>query len=109
MHATRSVTGVLLLIVSAIGCGSGGRSAGLTGVSNPASSLSSKTNREQEKAIRVETRNLYLGADLTPVIAAKDFATFIGATTAAWTMVQKNDFHSRAKALAAEIAANALP
>jgi endonuclease/exonuclease/phosphatase family metal-dependent hydrolase len=41
----------LLLIVSAIGCGSGDRSAGLTGASNPASSLSSKTDREQEKAI----------------------------------------------------------
>ena len=105
MQATRSVTGVFLLIVSVTGCGSGDRSAGLAGASNPASSLSSKTGREQEKGIRVETRNLYLGADLTPVIAATDFATFIGATTAAWAMVQKNDYHARAKALAAEIAA----
>jgi len=106
MHATRFVAGILLLIASATGCGSGDRSAGLAGVSKAASSLSSKADRGQENGIRVETRNLYLGADLTPVIAAQDFATFIAATTAAWAMVQRNDFHARVKALAAEIAAN---
>jgi endonuclease/exonuclease/phosphatase family metal-dependent hydrolase len=50
------------------------------------------------------SRNLYLGADLGPVIAAQTRAQFVGATSAAWTMVQKNDFHTRVQALAAEIA-----
>ena len=57
------------------------------------------------KVVGVMSRNLYLGAELTPVIQAQDFGQFIGATTAVWAMVQKNDFHTRAKALADEIAA----
>src|SRR5256885_15504828 len=56
------------------------------------------------KVIGVMSRNLYLGADLGPVIAAPDFAHFVVATSAAWTMVQNNDFHTRVRAIAAEIA-----
>ena len=55
------------------------------------------------KVIGVMTRNLYLGADLGPLIAAKP-ADFFAATSAAWLMVKNNDFHTRAKAVAAEIA-----
>jgi len=55
--------------------------------------------------IGVMSRNLYLGADLGPVIAATDVSTFLQAATAAWLMVQKNDFDVRAEALAGEIAA----
>jgi endonuclease/exonuclease/phosphatase family metal-dependent hydrolase len=58
------------------------------------------------KVIGVMTRNLYLGADLTQVIAARTLPEFLAATTAAWKMVQNNDFHQRAQALADEIAAN---
>src|SRR5712671_3318116 len=58
----------------------------------------------RNKVIGVMTRNLYLGADLGPVIAAPDLARFVGATSAAWSMVQKNDFHTRVRALAGEIA-----
>jgi endonuclease/exonuclease/phosphatase family metal-dependent hydrolase len=54
--------------------------------------------------VGVLTRNLYLGADLTPVIQAPDGAQFVAAVTAAWAMVQKNDFHVRAQAVAEEIA-----
>ena len=56
------------------------------------------------KVIGVMSRNLYLGADLGPVIGAQDLAQFVGATSAAWTMVQKNDFHTRGCAVAGEIA-----
>jgi endonuclease/exonuclease/phosphatase family metal-dependent hydrolase len=52
----------------------------------------------------VLTRNLYLGADLTPVIQSGSFPEFLAATTAAWTMVERNDFHVRARAIAQEIA-----
>jgi endonuclease/exonuclease/phosphatase family metal-dependent hydrolase len=55
--------------------------------------------------IGVMSRNLYLGADLGPVIAAPDLPRFIGATTAVWAMVNTNNFRTRARALAAEIAA----
>jgi endonuclease/exonuclease/phosphatase (EEP) superfamily protein YafD len=58
------------------------------------------------KVIGVMTRNLYLGADLTPVIQSQSLPQFLAATTAVWTMVRKNDFHARAHAVAAEIAAN---
>jgi endonuclease/exonuclease/phosphatase family metal-dependent hydrolase len=58
------------------------------------------------KVIGVMSRNLYLGAELTPVIQAQDLPQFLAATTAVWSMVQKNDFHARAQAVAAEIAAN---
>ncbi len=54
--------------------------------------------------VAVFTRNLYLGADLTPVIAATDGAQFLAATTAVWARVQRNDFHVRARAVAEEIA-----
>ncbi|MGZ6126471.1 MAG: endonuclease/exonuclease/phosphatase family protein [Myxococcales bacterium] len=56
------------------------------------------------KVIGVMSRNLYLGAELTPVIQAQDFPHFVAATTSVWSMVRKNDFHARAQALAAEIA-----
>jgi endonuclease/exonuclease/phosphatase family metal-dependent hydrolase len=53
----------------------------------------------------VMTRNLYLGADLAPVMRAQSQGAFVAATSAAWAMVQKNDFRARAESLAAEIAA----
>jgi endonuclease/exonuclease/phosphatase family metal-dependent hydrolase len=53
----------------------------------------------------VMTRNLYLGADLTPVMRARSERDFLAATSAGWAMVRKNDFRARAGALAAEIAA----
>ncbi|HET9753495.1 MAG TPA: endonuclease/exonuclease/phosphatase family protein [Myxococcales bacterium] len=53
----------------------------------------------------VMTRNLYLGADLAPVLRARSEREFVAATTAGWAMVRKNDFRVRAEGLAAEIAA----
>lgn len=56
------------------------------------------------KTIGVMTRNLYLGADLVPALAATDLDEFLAATTAIWTMVLSNDFNTRVEALADEIA-----
>lgn len=58
-----------------------------------------------KKLLPVMTRNLYLGADLDPVIGAVDPQHFAAAAAQAWATVQGNDFHVRAEAIADEIAA----
>jgi endonuclease/exonuclease/phosphatase family metal-dependent hydrolase len=50
------------------------------------------------------TRNLYLGADLTPVLAATSPQGLVAAVTAVWANVQATNFPERAEALADEIA-----
>jgi endonuclease/exonuclease/phosphatase family metal-dependent hydrolase len=57
------------------------------------------------RQLTVVTRNLYLGADLNPALAAMTLPEFAVATTAIWDMVKKNDFADRAQGIAAEIAA----
>jgi endonuclease/exonuclease/phosphatase family metal-dependent hydrolase len=57
--------------------------------------------------LTVMTRNLYLGADLEPVLAATDGVSLLTATAGVWIAVSNtNNFAQRAGALAAEIAAN---
>ncbi|WP_242345861.1 endonuclease/exonuclease/phosphatase family protein [Anaeromyxobacter terrae] len=53
----------------------------------------------------VMSRNLYLGAELGPAIAATNLDDFLKATTEIWAMVQTNDFSVRAQGIADEIAA----
>lgn len=56
------------------------------------------------RPVKVMTRNLYLGADLTPAIAATDFFELALAGTQIWNTVEATDFPERAKVLAYEIA-----
>ena len=93
---------VLPVVLSIIACG-GSRTDPATETSS--ANLSAGSMAGGNKVIGVMSRNLYLGADLTPVIAAQTFPAFLAATTAAWTMVKNNDFHQRVHALANEIAA----
>jgi endonuclease/exonuclease/phosphatase family metal-dependent hydrolase len=53
--------------------------------------------------LKVMTRNVYLGADLIPLAAAPDQATFEQAAAQRFQTVQNNAFPTRARALAAEI------
>lgn len=66
----------------------------------PAAQAASTPNRD----VKVMTRNLYLGADLIPLAVQPDLATFEQAAAVRFQTVLKNDFPTRATAIAAEIA-----
>src|SRR4051794_19758227 len=55
--------------------------------------------------VKVMTRNLYLGADLTPGVQASDLQGLVDAAGVILNQVDQNDFATRAKGLAAEIKA----
>jgi endonuclease/exonuclease/phosphatase family metal-dependent hydrolase len=54
--------------------------------------------------LTVMTRNLYLGANLDPIVKAKSLPEALNAVAADWAQVQANDFPARARAIAREIA-----
>ena len=56
------------------------------------------------KDVKVMTRNLYLGASLTPVIGAASLQEVVGTGTVAWTIAQASDIPGRMSAVADEIA-----
>jgi len=61
---------------------------------------------ENGKRVTVMTRNLYLGADLTPVVGAiLGGGDVLSAVGGAWANVQATDFPTRAVALAEEVKA----
>jgi endonuclease/exonuclease/phosphatase family metal-dependent hydrolase len=55
------------------------------------------------RPVGVMTRNLYLGADLTPAVMAPNLEGLVAAATAIWQQVQATNFPERARALAKEI------
>ncbi len=55
------------------------------------------------RPVPVETRNLYLGADLTPAIEAGTLEELVLAASTIWQQVVATDFPARAQLLAAEI------
>jgi endonuclease/exonuclease/phosphatase family metal-dependent hydrolase len=56
------------------------------------------------RTVTVMTRNLYLGADLDPIVHATTIPGAFQAVADAWTQVQTNDFPARARAIASELA-----
>lgn len=61
------------------------------------------TNWAAAEDLTVMTRNLYLGADLMPLIAAQNNAQFESAVSEILVTIEANGFPERAAALAAEI------
>ena len=70
----------------------------LTGAVAPASAS------HGEPSLRVMTRNLYLGADLTPAVEALETPAFLRAVAEIYAAHQATDFAARAEAIAEEIA-----
>jgi endonuclease/exonuclease/phosphatase family metal-dependent hydrolase len=60
--------------------------------------------RRAPLTLTVMTRNLYLGANLDPIVKAKSLPAALTAVAAGWAEVQANDFPTRARAIAREIA-----
>jgi endonuclease/exonuclease/phosphatase family metal-dependent hydrolase len=81
----------LLPMFVALGCGSDGG-----GSPAPAMPMTS---------VKVMTRNLYLGADLIPVVTAKTVDELPAQVAALWKSMKASDLPGRAKLLADEIAA----
>ncbi len=70
----------------------------------PATAAAKQGKAEDEThEVRVMTRNLYLGADLTPAIEAQNREAFVEANGKVLRDVTANDFPVRAKGLAKEI------
>src|SRR5262245_21486163 len=59
-----------------------------------------------DRAVTVMTRNLYVGAEISPVLdalASGNPSAIIGAVSTVWASVLSTNFHERAEALADEI------
>jgi len=72
----------------------------------PTAAAAKKDNHSDHgkgKVVSVMTRNLYLGADLTPALKAESLGEFVAANGQILREVTANDFPTRAKGLAQEI------
>jgi endonuclease/exonuclease/phosphatase family metal-dependent hydrolase len=67
--------------------------------------VAATTAKRPPITVTVMTRNLYLGANLDPIVKAKSAPEAFAAVEAAWAEVQANNFPVRARAIAREIAA----
>lgn len=61
--------------------------------------------RRSPLTVRVMTRNLYLGTNLDAIVRAKSLPEALSAVATGWQQVKANDFPTRARAIAREIAA----
>jgi endonuclease/exonuclease/phosphatase family metal-dependent hydrolase len=93
-HAKASRAGFVLLAAALI----------LALVAASAADAKKKGHKKQKgQVVKVMTRNLYLGADLTPAITAKGLGEFTEATGKIVRDVDANNFPVRARGLAEEI------
>ena len=72
-------------------------------VASLAGALAAASEAAQPRPVKVTTRNLYLGADLTPAITATTIPQLLAANAQIFSNVQATNFPERAKALAREI------
>jgi len=75
----------------------------LAAVASVAITVTPASGATSKHTVRVMTRNLYLGADLTPALQATSFSQLTDAAGDIFNQVEQNDFPVRAKGLAGEI------
>lgn len=78
--------------------------SGATASEDPEHVASAVSACERDGRLTVMTQNIYLGADIDPILTAQHEADVPPAVAAAWAQMQGNDFHDRARAIAASIA-----
>src|SRR5215208_5190775 len=110
-HAMRQTTLLIVAMVAAVLLASGAAfSQGAPAVDGDSSSVSQGLCQGKPRTptpdLPVMTRNLYLGANLDPVVQAAGSGNptdIVEAVSNAWTTIVRTDFPARAKALAGEI------
>jgi endonuclease/exonuclease/phosphatase family metal-dependent hydrolase len=79
--------------------------AALVAVALAALPAAAAAQRADDRTLTVMTRNIFLGADLSPLVGTRTVDELSLAAASIWSRIQANDFGLRARALAAEIAA----
>jgi len=93
-----AISAFVLLVIAAVT---------VTGLLTPGMAEAAKKGKKKSSVVKVMTRNLYLGADLSDAIEAKDQTGFINANGQILVDVRANKFPVRAKGLAGEIRSKA--
>jgi endonuclease/exonuclease/phosphatase family metal-dependent hydrolase len=95
------VSGLLLLAFLAAGCADHGPTDPVSSLGAP--SLGPPPEAAIPGEVRVLTRNLYLGGDIGPILAAQSQEELLAAAATAWNQIQLTDYPARAARLAEEI------
>ena len=74
-----------------------------TAAANPQFNDNNQESNERDRALVVMTRNMYLGTDFGPILAATTFPEFAQEVAEAYIEVQHSNIPERAAALASEI------
>jgi Endonuclease/Exonuclease/phosphatase family len=104
-RALAALIAVLVLALALPGAATAKRAVGLGQAQAVTPATASQHDSGRGKVVTVMTRNLYLGADLGPAIAAESLADVVAANGAILDQVIANDFPTRAEGLADEILA----